>query len=132
MILYVGDQVLLQRRARDAPLYPGLWNEFGGWIEDDETPEAAALREINEELGVSLSASELSPLGAVTVLQGESTVEVYFFSAPLRAKLSELRLGEGSGFALFGFEEIQSLQMPPETKLALDRHYEKLGFGWGR
>ncbi len=55
VFLYVGDQVLLQWRTRDAPIYPSFWNCFGGIIEDGETPEEAALREIEEEIGVTLS-----------------------------------------------------------------------------
>ncbi len=132
MVLYVGDQVLLQRRTRDEFVYPSFWSTFGGLIEDGETPEAAVVREINEELGLTLSASDLSSFGAVTVLRDESKVKVYIFSAPLRAMLSALRLGEGSGFALFGLEEVQGLQVTPEARLALDRHYGELGFGWVR
>lgn len=71
VILYVDDQVLLQRRTRDAPDFPSFCNIFGGRVEVDEEPEMAVLREIHEELGLSLSTSDLSSLGVVTVLRGE-------------------------------------------------------------
>lgn len=43
--LLSGDQVLAARRS------DGGWEFPGGKVEEDETPEAAAAREIDEELG---------------------------------------------------------------------------------
>jgi translation initiation factor 2B subunit (eIF-2B alpha/beta/delta family) len=45
-------RVLLNRRAEDAPTYPGRWAGVSGAIEPAETPEAAAYREVAEETGV--------------------------------------------------------------------------------
>lgn len=41
------DKVLLIRHP-----YLGLWIQPGGHIDDDETPESAAIRETQEETGV--------------------------------------------------------------------------------
>ncbi|HWQ99706.1 MAG TPA: NUDIX domain-containing protein [Candidatus Methylomirabilis sp.] len=47
-----GDEfaVFLQRRCRDAALFPGYLGFFGGHIEKSEKPKQALLREIKEEL----------------------------------------------------------------------------------
>jgi len=50
--IFSGGEVLLIQRAR--PPYQGFWTLPGGRLEAGETPEAAALREIEEELGLTL------------------------------------------------------------------------------
>lgn len=45
-----GGQILLSRRRADQPM-PLLWEFPGGKIEPGESPEAALVREVREELG---------------------------------------------------------------------------------
>jgi len=40
----------LSHRQKTAKQYPDLWSFWGGGIEDNETPEVALIREIQEEL----------------------------------------------------------------------------------
>lgn len=47
--------LLLTRRAATLSAHAGQWAMPGGRIDDGETPEAAALRELVEEVGLSLS-----------------------------------------------------------------------------
>jgi len=55
-------RVLLARRPEGKPM-AGLWEFPGGKVEDGETPEAALVRELDEELGVRTWDSCLSPFG---------------------------------------------------------------------
>jgi 8-oxo-dGTP diphosphatase len=53
-------RVLLQQRSPGRQM-AGLWEFPGGKVEPDELPEAALLRELEEELGISTEASCLAP-----------------------------------------------------------------------
>lgn len=63
--LYDADgRVLLAEHIK--PDWAGYWEFPGGRIEDGETPEAALVRELKEELDVTTSTSCLSPIGFVS------------------------------------------------------------------
>ena len=54
-------RVLLAQRPEGKSL-AGLWEFPGGKVEPGETPEAALIRELREELGIDTKASCLAPL----------------------------------------------------------------------
>ena len=56
----VDGRVLLARRPPGKPL-AGLWEFPGGKVHEGETPEAALIRELREELGVDTEESCLAP-----------------------------------------------------------------------
>ena len=58
-------RVLIARRPAGKPM-AGLWEFPGGKVLDGETPEAAIVREMAEELGVNITESCLAPLTFTT------------------------------------------------------------------
>lgn len=61
LALFLGDELaVILRDERDDIPWPGHWDLPGGGREGVESPEACALRELNEELGLRLSESDLS------------------------------------------------------------------------
>ncbi|EJF80829.1 mutator mutT protein [Bartonella sp. DB5-6] len=60
-LLDQDKRVLLTERPQGKSL-AGLWEFPGGKIEKGETPEASLVRELEEELGVHVQASNLLPL----------------------------------------------------------------------
>lgn len=55
-------RILLAQRAKSAH-HGGLWEFPGGKLGPDETPEAALVRELREELDVDTQAACLAPIG---------------------------------------------------------------------
>jgi 8-oxo-dGTP diphosphatase len=57
----VDRRVLIAQRPEGKSL-AGLWEFPGGKLEEGETPEAALIRELHEELGISTKTACLAPL----------------------------------------------------------------------
>lgn len=57
MIITRGDEILLAKRGAEP--FKGFWGIFGGFIEWDETPEDAVIRETKEEAGVEVTSMKL-------------------------------------------------------------------------
>ncbi|MEP1767304.1 MAG: (deoxy)nucleoside triphosphate pyrophosphohydrolase [Sulfitobacter sp.] len=60
-LIDVDGRVLLAQRPEGKSM-AGLWEFPGGKVETGETPEAALIRELEEELGIDTWASCLAPL----------------------------------------------------------------------
>ena len=60
-LIDVDGRILLAQRPAGKQM-AGLWEFPGGKVEESETPEAALVRELNEELGIDISESCLAPL----------------------------------------------------------------------
>ena len=97
-ILLLGGQLAVIRRDNiDGIAYPGCLDLPGGGREGGESPEACALREMEEELGLRLSSLDLTWRRFYTVPS-----RAWFFAAALPAELArEVRFGEeGQGWLL--------------------------------
>ncbi len=60
-LIDADGRVLLAKRPEGKNL-AGLWEFPGGKVEDGESPEAALIRELREELGIDVEQSCLAPL----------------------------------------------------------------------
>lgn len=82
--VYVDDALLLLRSS-----YRSEWNFPGGGVHRGELPEAAARRELAEEIG--LAAPVLRPAGTISGIWDGRPDRVHFFELRLQ-QLPELRL----------------------------------------
>jgi 8-oxo-dGTP diphosphatase len=64
-LIDADGRVLICRRPEGKTM-SGLWEFPGGKVEDGETPEAALIRELDEELGIEVGARCLAPLSFVS------------------------------------------------------------------
>ena len=60
------DRRVLIAQRPEGKSFAGLWEFPGGKVEEGETPEAALIRELEEELGVATKAACLAPLTFVS------------------------------------------------------------------
>ena len=63
--VFAEDRVLLQRRGL-AP-YTGQWAPPGGYVEHGESLEAAAVREVWEEVRINLEPKQLIPSASISI-----------------------------------------------------------------
>jgi 8-oxo-dGTP diphosphatase len=109
VILHQDGRVLLQHRDSNPDIrWPGAWAIFGGHVEPGETPEDAARREIEEELGLRL------PPGLPLVWhRADEHLERFFFAAPLTVPPEQLTLREGQGMALLSQSQLETYAIVP-------------------
>lgn len=103
--IYVGDALLLVKSS-----YRAEWSFPGGSLNPGETPDAAAQRELQEEIG--LSSCSLRPAGSVRGIWDGRRDRVHFFELHLD-RLPELRLDNREIIAahLVSPEELQGLAL---------------------
>ena len=62
------EKICLARKVRKVGV--GRWNGFGGGIENGETVEDCAIRELYEECGVTAEKSSLNKVGVIDFYNG--------------------------------------------------------------
>jgi len=78
-----GGDVLLQRHPETSDRFPGLWNGIGGHVEPGECIEAAARRELREEVGLEVTSLALRGVVHESGLLGHAHV-LFLFVAQSR------------------------------------------------
>lgn len=73
-------RVLVQQRAAGRAM-AGLWEFPGGKAEPGETPEAALVRELEEELGIRLDPADLTPLAFASAPNGARHMLLLLYGA---------------------------------------------------
>jgi 8-oxo-dGTP diphosphatase len=113
-LLDQSGQVLLQRRRLGA-VHGGLWEFPGGKVEPGESPETAALRELEEELGVMLDPQALLPLsfasGPVADSHSRQALVILLYSCRSWHGVPHCR--EGEEIRWFAPDAVSELEMPP-------------------
>ena len=72
-----NNEVLLQKRSANKKHFPNKWTVLSGHVEDfDDTFEAAAVRELKEEIGLTVNISELKYLTENEVIKEDNSKHI--------------------------------------------------------
>ena len=103
-------RVLLAERPEGKSL-AGLWEFPGGKVEPGETPEAALIRELHEELGIDTHASCLAPLTFASHSYDDFHLLMPLFICRRWKGIAQPR--EGQKLAWVRAKDLRSYDMPP-------------------
>lgn len=109
-LLVMPDKKYLMQLRDDTPgvNMPGHWGLFGGWVKENEDPEAALIRELQEELEFRPSVLRwFTDIGYIVSELDGSTILKIFYEVPLAGNaLSHMKQREGADMKLFSLAEL--------------------------
>lgn len=106
-------RVLVQQRAPHRSM-AGLWEFPGGKIEPGETPEAALVREVHEELGIGVHLDDLAPAAFASAALGERHLLLLLYV--VRRWRGEPGALDASAIRWATIGELRDLEMPPADR----------------
>ncbi len=109
-LIDIDGRVLLAQRPEGKPM-AGLWEFPGGKVEDGETPEAALIRELQEELGIDTHASCLAPLAFASHSYDDFHLLMPLFAC--RRWQGNVTPLEGQKLAWVRAKDLRNYPMPP-------------------
>lgn len=109
-LIDAAGRLLVAQRPEGKSL-AGLWEFPGGKIEPGETPEAALLRELAEELDIEVAAEALEALSFVS--HGYPDFHLLMLLYVCRRWQGEARSLEGQPLRWVTLAELAALPMPP-------------------
>ena len=113
------------------------WTQPGGHIEDNETPEEAALREVYEETGVKVKLvgerfpredDFIKPLGIQrnSNKMGDLHIDIIYYGVPINKIETHVLNTENKAVKWFSREELDKIDVFPDIKITMDyilKHY---------
>ena len=111
-ILNKENNFLIQKRAATKKKFPNMWSMTGGAVLAGETSENACIREVLEELGISLDINELKKLGRIKRKNG--LVDIWIVYRDCDIKDLSLQEDEVSCAKWADIEEIKHLLQKEE------------------
>jgi 8-oxo-dGTP pyrophosphatase MutT (NUDIX family) len=114
-LLRDGDRVLLCHRSAGRRWYPDVWDLPGGHVGHGETPSAALVRELREELGIAIAEPSGPPMKDVCAEAFDMQIWLVdvWAGTPVNAAPDE-----HDAIAWFGETDLADLRLAHESYLA--------------
>jgi len=108
-----GEGRWLMQQRPPGKRHAGLWEFPGGKVEPGESPRAALVRELNEELGIAVAADALRPMAFAESPAGggETGIVILLYSVAAFTGIPVAR--DGAAIDWFTPDEIAGLPLPP-------------------
>ena len=116
-----GEILLLLRGNKSTIGYPNHWTLVGGKVENDETPEMVAPRELEEETGLK---ADLAFWKRYNRQHPLFIVDQYIYVGRVDASLESMVLGEGQALQFFKPAEIGRLKIGYGFKALLHEYFQ--------
>ena len=120
-----GEILMLLRDDKPAISHPNHWSLPGGKVEFLEKPEAAAHRELLEEIGVDIDLTLWKRYGRP---HPPFIVDQYIYLGNIDLPLESLTLGEGQDMRFFSPHELKDLKIAFEFDILLDEYFQNRVF----
>ena len=124
-IIFVNDnrEILLFLRDNNPNIpFPNMWDVLGGHVENNETPEACIVREMKEELGITLEGFHL-----FSVTEFSDRIE-YTFWKKTRLDINQVTLTEGQRLKWFTRQEAAHTRLAGGFNQIVHNFFEKQPF----
>jgi 8-oxo-dGTP pyrophosphatase MutT (NUDIX family) len=115
-----GEVLLLLRENKSTTLYPNHWILIGGNVDEGETPEMAAQRELAEATGLKTTLAFWTRYDRQHPV---FIVDQYIYTTKLEVSEESLALGEGRALQFFKPYEIRHLKIGYGFKTLINEYF---------
>lgn len=116
-----GDAVLLMKRSATTPIFPNRYNGIGGHVERDEDVLSAALREIEEETGLTAPHLRAVQLRGIIQVDAGKAMGILIFVFSAEAISREVRDSDEGALAWVALQDAAKLPVVDDLPLILPR-----------
>ena len=123
-ILLVEGKYVLQLRDNNPDIaVPGMWSLFGGSLEEGEDHRSGIIRELKEELNLTIS--QIRHLWDFKKNEGQLKIKkhFYFYESDITELWGSHILLEGQDINCFSYTQLQTLNIPPLIQDVLSQHH---------
>ena len=124
--LEINNQLLLLQSS-SLKKESGKWGVPAGKLESTETPANAAVRELFEETGIRVTASQLFSLGALYIRKPEVDYVYHMFKVQMDQLPSVLLSNEHQNYKWASLEDLEGMPLMAGAKDALNRYRKMKG-----